>query len=140
MRPEEGLFDVRRSTLHEIVGMLCNFPNRASGRSFVFGFRKSDGEYAEDVLVIETDGYCEIERLEFEGNHYVVDLTQEMVEDVVGALKNHFPNTKAPNPAIALRYYLEFDAYLMEDTWKFDEADPRPGHRSPADFWRRWMQ
>ena len=140
MRPEEGLLSVREATLREIVEMVPDFPDRASGRSFVFGVRSIGDEYAEDVLVMETDGYCEIDRFRFEERDYVVDLNQDIVEDVVVALKSHFPNSTPPEPAIALRYYLEFDAYLSEDTWKFDKVGPRPGRRSPAEFWKRWMQ
>ena len=140
MRPEDGLFSVRQSTLREIVEMVPEFPDRASGRSFVFGVRKIEDEYAEDMLVMETDGYCEIERFNFAGRDYVVDLNQDTVEDVLVALNNHFPGSTPPDPAIALRYYLEFDAYLSEEIWKFDKADPHSGGRSPADFWKRWMQ
>ena len=140
MKPVEGLFDVQLSTLRAVVEMVPDFPDRASDRSLSFGVRKADGEFAEDVLVMDTDGYCEIGHFEFEGRDYVVDLTQEVVEDVVAALRNHFPSSQPPHPAIALRYYLEFDAYLTEDTWKHDQPDLRPGRRSPAEFWKRWMQ
>lgn len=125
----DGVFGKWTSTLKKI----CAGPGLASAysdRLLEFGIRWDDGEIAEDVLVLDTNGFSDapIDWQE-NGQTYTLSFTEKHLKDVF-ALQAAQPEDIRPPITVALRFFLEFDAFLTVDS--IDQAKPRNASRRSA--------
>ncbi|KAJ56062.1 hypothetical protein ACMU_09900 [Actibacterium mucosum KCTC 23349] len=145
MNSEQGLLSVQRVSFVRIASGTFGTGEDA-GNWNEFGIRWEDGEIAEDAVLCVTDGYYDGEDgIEFEGLTYSLEFSGDTVGDVIKRL-GALPQSKRPQNHIALRYYVEFDAYFDPDVPRvggrssWGRRGGRPDKRDPDDFWIKWME
>ncbi len=131
------------------LSSVCAEPDLLSSRSpdeYLFWYRWEMGEIAEDIL--EEFSPLDAEEKEsilFEGQAYDSFFTSEDVSDVQQSLEGLLPEQKPP-VSIALRYYLEFDAFLVPGpfriggNWSWGSMGGRSERREPQAFYDYWSQ
>ncbi len=143
MRLPEGVHTLEGSTLSEICADGCIVFDR-SEHWVEFGVRWADGELAEDVLVVDTDGYYDgPDQIEFSGQKYSLEFGEDLLKDALVSFNNTSTKNR-PSAEIFLRYMIEFDAALEPRTervggkWVWGGMRGRPEKREPKDFHKRW--
>ncbi len=142
MSEDEGILSMKSLPLKEVADKAVL--QRGKHRNwYEFGIRWVDGEIADDVLVVETDGYFESSGpIEYEGNSYSLQFGEDLLEDALESW-SHFSSSKV-NAVTALRYMIEFDAAFVPDDlrvggkWVWGGMRGRPEKRDPPDFCEAW--
>lgn len=144
MSPEQGVISAKVMSLADLCdGMV---PIGQKERWFEFGIRWVDGEIANDILVLETDGYCEVEdSVDFQGQFYELEFGEDLLRDTL-KYNARLGETKRPNLTVALRYHVEFDAFLelgqtrTGGKWSWGGGRGREEKRKPEDFLAVWCR
>lgn len=144
MTPEYGVLSAKVMTLAEICSGAL--PIGQKGRWYEFGIRWAEGEIADDVLVLETDGYCEVDdTIAYEGRTYGLEFGEDLLGD---ALRHSARNAEVGRlgATVALRYCVEFDAFLEPEQartggkWNWSGGRGREKQRQPEEFLAVWCR
>ncbi|MFQ6554024.1 hypothetical protein AAD018_016910 [Aestuariibius insulae] len=131
------------------LSKVCAVPDLLSSRSpdeYLFWYRWEAGEIAEDI--VEEFSPVDVDEPQgpvVDGQSYDAFFTSEEVSDVQQSLEGLRAEEKPP-ASVALRYYLEFDAYLVPGpfrtggNWSWGGMGSRAERREPQAFYDYWSQ
>ena len=144
MTPDHGVYEIKCTSLKAVCEPGAVEFNRTD-RRYEFALRWEDGEIAEDILILDTDGYYDgREEISFQGDTYRMEFGEDLIEGVLGYHSQAAKCSKV-QPSIALRYYIEFDAFLDANevggsgVWQGGTNTNIGARRTPKEFIERWV-
>lgn len=142
MTPDQGVLSARLMTLAQLCS--GSLVLGKEDRWLEFGIRWADGELADDVLQLETDGYAEVDDVvQFDGTSYSLEFGEDLLGSVLKFNADIGP-TERCNNTISLRYCIEFDAYFVPGQtnvggkWTWGGGRGRKTKRMPEEFLKVW--
>ena len=136
---DPGIKSWRRSSLSEIAAESRTWLSDDVA-DLAIAIRWEDGEIADDVLVLEIDPYSGLDDdiLEFEGHSYDWDFTGQQLRSAISFQQEQGPIQDRDVIVRAIRYHLEFDAFLdfnfrVGGRWEWGKQVRIP-KRTPREF------
>ena len=143
MSDKDGLYSVQAVNIDELCENYEKYIGKPE-RVVEFAIRWQDGEVADDFLCVDTDGYYSgAEALDFNTQTYLLEFAEDTLTDVLEGWKG-MPADQRPAASTALRYYIEFDAFIENGAlrtggkWAWGNGGNRPAKREPKEFYEKW--
>ncbi|MBO9467450.1 hypothetical protein J7443_19580 [Tropicibacter sp. R15_0] len=143
MSLQPGLLDVKKARFDDLVDEAFDLGS-GEGKFVEIAIRWEESEIAQDVLLAVTDGYYDgKDDLQFDSQSYSLEFSEDDIADVQFGF-DQLPVGTGLTRATALRYYVEFDAFLNPDhlgvggKWTWGGGRGSSTKRTPLEFCERW--